>query len=200
MDNSRIRKKYLSLMWEIDKRIEVLKALCDGEANVLYLKTKIETEALQLRKILELIAYASLIAHKEQYKEVRADIAKDYHANRIISKIETINPNFYPIPTKGYFRGKWHDLSTGYLTKRQFRNAYDSCGDMLHAHNPFSKINKSATAFDNKIPDYIERIEKLLEEHRVILPSEIGMIHVQANFGSDEELKIWLYAPEEKKD
>jgi len=182
-------------MWEIEKRIEVLKALCDGKADVVYLKAKIETEALQLRKILELIAYSSLIAHKEQYKEVRADIAKDWHANRIISKIEAINPNFYPIATQGYFKGKWHDLSSGYLTKKQFSDAYDSCGDMLHAHNPFSKINKSTIAFNRKVPDYIERIEKLIEEHRIILPDDLGIIHVRTNFSSDQELKIWLYAP-----
>ncbi|MCD8520693.1 MAG: hypothetical protein LRY66_17450 [Saccharospirillaceae bacterium] len=199
MDNSRIRKKYLWMMWEIDKRLEVLKALVNGNADVVYLKAKVESEALQLRKILELIAFSSLVAHKEKYKEVRSDMDKDWHAKRIIKKIKLINPDFYPIPTKGYVKDKWVDVRGGYLTKKQFEAAYDLCGDMLHARNPFAKLNRSAMAFDKRVPDYIERIEKLLEQHRVILPDNLGVIHVQSNFGSNKALKIWLYKSADKE-
>jgi hypothetical protein len=193
MDNSRARKKYLSLMWEIEKRLEVLKALISGEADVIYLKAQIETEALQLRKVLELIAYSSLVCHQEQYRAIREDIAKDWHAKRIVNKIKTINPRFYPIPTKGCFDGYWKDVKSGFLTLKQFQVAYDSCGDILHIKNPFSKVNKSATAFHKRVPEYIDRIEKLLSQHRVYLPDNYGIIHVLTNFGSESELKLWWY-------
>ena len=180
-------------MWEIEKRLEVLKALNSGEAHVIYLKAQIETEALQLRKVLELIAYSSLVCHKEQYRALREDIAKDWHAKRIVNKIKTINPRFYPIPTKGYFDGSWKDVNSGFLTLKQFQVAYDSCGDILHIKNPFSKVNKSATAFHKRVPEYIGRIEKLLNQHRVYLPDNYGIIHVLTNFGSESELKLWWY-------
>lgn len=199
MDDSRIRKKYLWIMWEIDRRLKVLKALENGNADVLYLKAKVESEALQLRKILELIAFSSLVAHYEKYKEVRSEMDKDWHAKRIISKIELINPNFYPIPTRGCIEGWWHDVRGGYLTKKQFQTAYDLCGDMLHARNPFAKLNRSAIAFGKRVPDYIARIEKLLEQHRVILPDNLGVIHVQSNFGSNKCLKIRLYKSADKE-
>ena len=186
-------------MWEIDKRLEILKALVSGEADVIYLKANIETEALQLRKILELIAYSSLVSHKEKCKAVNMNIAKAWHAERIISKVKSINPKFYPVPTKGYFNGKWHDVRSGYLTLRQFQVAYDSCGDMLHAKNPFSKVNKSADKFHKKIPEYIIRIENLMNEHRVYLPDDDGFIHVLSNFNTEQELKIWLYVSAIKK-
>ena len=36
----------------------------------------------QIRKTLELIAFASLVAHNTAYKSVRSNFAKDWHAKR----------------------------------------------------------------------------------------------------------------------
>ncbi|EGQ8204581.1 hypothetical protein [Vibrio cholerae] len=193
MNNSRIRKKYLHLMWEVDKRLEILKALSSENINVMYPQATIETEALQLRKTLELIAYSSLVAHKELYESVRADIAKDWHAKRIIKKVSSINPDFYPIPTKGFYDGKWNDLRGGFLTVNQFEYLYDSCGDLLHINNPFSKVRKNVFAFHKRVPEYVEKIESLLNEHRVRLPEDLGLIYVKSALGSDNPLHVWLY-------
>ena len=67
-------------MWEVEKRLEILQGFIGKEINTLFLQSTIESEALQVRKLLELIAYSSLVAHKEAYQAVRADIAKDWHA------------------------------------------------------------------------------------------------------------------------
>lgn len=55
---------------------------------------------LQLRKSLELIAFASLAANKDAYAAVFPTFAEDWKAKRILEKIEKINPYFYPAHRK----------------------------------------------------------------------------------------------------
>lgn len=192
MESSRIRKKYLNLMWETEKRLEVLHGYIKEEINSLYLQATIEAEALQLRKILELIAYASLVSNKEVYESVRNDISKDWHANRIMRKIERINPDFYPIPTTGVKNGRWNTLKGGFLTRKQFEELYDKCGNILHAKNPFSKVSQRSLAFHNKVPDFTSRIEQLLCQHRVRLAGTKDEAHVFVPFFTDKPMQLRL--------
>lgn len=55
-----------------------------------------EATFLQLRKALELIAFASLAANKDAYAAVFPTFAEDWKAKRILERIERINPEFYP--------------------------------------------------------------------------------------------------------
>jgi len=192
MDSSKARRKYLRLMWEVEKRLEVLNGFISGEIDSLYLLATIESEALQLRKILELIAFASLVTHKEAYESVRKDILKDWHAKRIMRKVENLNPDFYPIPTVGVRNGKWQNLRGGFLTRKQFESLYDRCGNILHAKNPFSKVSQHTLSFHNSVPDYVARIEMLLRDHRVRLIGARDEIRVSVPFFSQERIKIWF--------
>lgn len=192
MDNSRVRRKYLDLMWEAEKRLEVLNGFINKEISSLYLQTTIESEALQLRKVLELIAYASLVAHKEEYENVRNDISKDWHGSRILRKIEQLNPSFYPVPTNGVKNGKWKKLKGGFLTRKQFETLYDKCGNVLHSKNPFSKVSQRSLAFHKKVPDYVARIEKLLTEHTVKLVGGGDSIYVLVPFFADRPKQVSL--------
>lgn len=192
MDSSQIRRKYLNLMWEAEKRLEVLNGFVNEEINTLYLQTTIESEALQLRKLLELIAYASLVSHKKEYENVRNDISKDWHASRILRKIEQLNPGFYPVPTNGVKNGKWNNLKGGFLTRKQFETLYDKCGNVLHSKNPFSKVSQRSLAFHKKVPDYVARIEKLLTEHTVKLVGADDSIYVLVPFFTSRPKQISL--------
>ena len=167
MHKSRDRRKYLSLLWEVSKRLEVLHAFIDKKIDNIYLQVSVESEALQIRKILELIAYASLISHKEAYEEARNNFSRDWHAKRIIKQLESINPNFYPIPIKDVERGGRLTPRGGYLTKLQFENLYDRCGSILHSKNPFLKVSQRSISFHNKVPEYVDRIENLLTKHSI---------------------------------
>lgn len=179
-------------MREAEKRLEVLNAFINKETNAVYLQTTIESEALQLRKLLELIAYASLVAHKDAYKSVRKDIDKDWHAKRILRKIESLNPNFDPIPTNGVSNGKWNTPRGGYLTRKQFETLYDKCGKILHSKNPFSNTPQHLLSFHKKMPNHVARIQKLLSEHRVRLASSNEMIHVRVQFFTDAPMELRL--------
>jgi hypothetical protein len=196
MDTSRERSKYLSLMWEIGMRLDVLREFSSGRASTTYPQTDIESQALQLRKVLELIAYSSLVPNRKAYEAVRSDIRKDWHANRIIAKIERINPNFYPIPIER-LKGNTTQLKrSGFLTKRQFVQLYDRCGTILHAKNPFSRVSQRSFAFQKTIPGYVTRIEGLLFEHivRFAKPGEELYVRFPMNSG-DPYFAAYLVQP-----
>jgi hypothetical protein len=186
---SRARKKYASMMWECRYRVETLRDFTSGKTHCTYLQATIEAEALQLRKLLELIAFSSLVSYQEAYRSVRSDIAKDWHAARILRKIEGINPEFYPVPIDGYNRKGWNRLQGGYLTRKQFERLYDKCGAMLHSQNPFSK-GKSSLAFHKKVPEYLSRIETLLSEHLVELAESRELIHVIAPMEENAPIRV----------
>ncbi|MDO6594107.1 hypothetical protein [Neptuniibacter sp. 1_MG-2023] len=186
---SRVRRKYASMMWECRYRIETLRDFTSGKTHCTYLQTTIESEALQLRKLLELIAFSSLVSYQEAYRSVRSDIAKDWHAARVLRKIETINPEFYPVPIDGFNRNDWNRVQGGYLTRKQFERLYDKCGAMLHSQNPFSK-GKSSLAFHRKVPEYLRRIETLLSEHLVELAESRELIHVIAPMEDDAPIQV----------
>lgn len=179
-------------MWEAEKRLEVLNGFIKGEINSLYLLATIESEALQLRKLLELIAYASLISHKVAYKMIKDDISKDWHAKRILRQVEKLNPYFYPIPTNGVKNGKWNTLRGGFLTRNQFESLYDKCGVVLHTKNPFSKISQHSLSFHRRVPEHVVRIEKLLSEHRVRLAGTEDEIHVLVQFFTGKPMQLRL--------
>ena len=84
-------------MREIDYRLETVEDLFWGRRSTTYDVTTIESICLQLRKVLEHIAFSSLILHKKEYEEVRNDIKRDWHATRILKKVKSLNPNFYPV-------------------------------------------------------------------------------------------------------
>ncbi len=186
---SRARRKYASMMWECRYRVETLRDFTSGKTHCTYLQTTIEAEALQLRKLLELVAYSSLVSYQEAYRSVRKDIAKDWHAARILRKIESINPKFYPVPIDGFDRQGWHRVQGGYLTRKQFERLYDKCGAMLHSQNPFSK-GKNSLAFHKKVPEYLGRIETLLSEHLVELAESQELIHVIASMKENAPIQV----------
>lgn len=177
MNKSRERRKYLAMMLEIDRRLEVIEEFIAGHANAIYRQTSIECQALQLRKILELIAFSSLLSNRNAYEQVRADIRKDWHAERILRKIASINPDFYPVPVTGH-SGVLRRIRHSFLTRSQFAKLYDRCGDMLHARNPFSRASDRSLAFESTIAESVQRIRALMEEHVVKLAKSTNWLYV----------------------
>lgn len=57
-----------------------------------------EVVGMLLRKVLEQIAFGSLVAHRETYDEFHKDAATIWRAKELIDRIEKIHPNFYPSP------------------------------------------------------------------------------------------------------
>lgn len=153
----------------------------------------LEACILQVRKALELIAFASIAPNKLMYEAFRAkaekqsDYTKDYHAGKIFQILSKINKKFYPIPMLPATQqpdATWHfDCKTsGYLTKKHFETFYDRLGKHLHAHNPWSG-NKNLQNLANEIPNTIEEALSLLELHATFIqtPEFNGVWGVEAN-------------------
>ena len=91
-------KRYCDLMEEVKLRMNVVNHFLSGQGHVLYKPATLETVCLQIRKILELIAFGSLVANKEAYTATYAKVSKAWNAGEILTELAKVNPNFYPVP------------------------------------------------------------------------------------------------------
>ena len=71
--NSDNMNKYVGVMVEAKLRTTVIDTFLAGMRTTGYKATDIETTGLQFRKMFELLAFASLAAHKELYSETHKD-------------------------------------------------------------------------------------------------------------------------------
>ena len=174
LDNVKMEQKYIRCMEEIKKRTEVVRSIVERELHVKYDVTTAETAALQIRKILELIALSSLVANYEKYREKRANFHKDWHAKRILETLESVNPNFFPQPKNrhAFAQGKWklYPVDSDFLTRSDLVELYDRCSALLHAENPFDNGDEKRDQkkfLYQEIPTWMHKIITLLKHHTV---------------------------------
>lgn len=146
---------------------------------------------VQFRKTLELIAFASLSAHRKQYSEAYANYQLHWRAKDMLKVVGALNPDFYPIPLLPPVKtgeNTWH--FPGYvqnaLSQEEFEQLYDVCGEILHMRNPFS-TRDPVTNIGYSVDEWVARVERLLAWHSVQLldgqrwvcqiPNE-GLVHV----------------------
>jgi len=136
----------------------------------------VELVFVQFRKILELIAFGSLIANREVYEKVRADFQNEWNAKRLLDKLARVNPDYYPVPlmppTTGA-NGKKHmeKVSSGFLTKDEFVVLYDLCSTILHAPNPF-QTQDALAGINLDVNYWAAQITSLLKFHMIHLVDE----------------------------
>lgn len=179
-------QRYIACMQEIKKRVEVVKPFFDKAVTTGHPITDAEFICLQLRKILELIALSSLCAHREQYEEVRKSFRTDWKAEKIFGEIEKLNPNFYPLP---YIQksinpetGRVNALDEkkeGFLTRVEFKTAYDRCSAFLHAYNLYSFKPADLDELRETCREWIVKIIELLNTHIIQLIDDRKRLYVQ---------------------
>lgn len=156
--------KYCGYIDQIRQRLTTIQLFTRGNASLSELGREdydAEFVALQLRKILELIAFSSLIANKKIYSKARKEFATDWNAKKILKYLEKVNPNFYPEPiylANDNKNGVKHFeyLKDGYLTKKEFVFLYNKCGKALHALKPFS--GSAVINFEKSIDGWVQKI------------------------------------------
>lgn len=170
-----IVNKYARCMQEIKNRTDAIRAIWNQKCTTLYPITNTEFMALQLRKILELIALANLVTNKERYETIRASFATDWNANGILKTIKNFNPNYFPegiirIPSETpEVQCHWDYKKSNVLTEELFKNAFDEVSCFLHAKNPFNEKEEDLSIINSKILFYMDLIINLLSEHTVTL-------------------------------
>ena len=194
---------YAQQMREIKRRIEVIDFFLVESGNALYKPTSIESICLQFRKILELIAFGSLIANKERYAAAYSKFASNWNAELLLKDLRRVNPKFYPMPIEERpsdrpgIKSEILPIVDGFLMEDDFVSVYKQCGGMLHAANPYgSKIGRHF--FEKEFPIWRAKIIRLLNSHEVhfVDDTSIWVIHMQED--GDGEVHYYEFALVEK--
>ena len=171
--------RYLRVMWDIKWRLEITGYMVRGDhpkfdISLLPLYMKVETIALQIRRIIESIALASLVANKSLYKEETEKFKKFWKTKEIFEYIEKRNPDFYPKPVTPFLLNTYTgELSSdirlikdGFMTRDMCLEAHNKCCNLLHAQNPFAEDpDRDYLGFLSQVPVWIDLIVKLLDWH-----------------------------------
>jgi hypothetical protein len=189
---------YRDCMEEIRRRTDAANGIMCGTHTTPFRATNIEFVCLQVRKILELIALASMASHKEEFAKQHQKFAEMWRAKRILEDLEKLNPGFYPIPTKQVRDEKTgkvlavQPIAKPYLTKADFETVYQECSGLLHAQNPYG-IPRQLPQIEASIPEWLEKIKNLLNHHHVQLFNSTHQLWVVMRAESDDRVHVHLF-------
>lgn len=177
---------YCTLMNEVKNRTFAVNQILDGQTTTTYKATNIEFMCLQIRKILELISMGSLVMNKDLFEEIGQKYAQYWNAKYILSDIERLNPDFYPIPIievpsdRNNVVNNLQNKTYGFLTRDNFVSVYDKCGMIMHASNPFGS-RYDYDFYNKKITEWRDLIIGLLNSHLIHIKGIDGfyLIHME---------------------
>jgi hypothetical protein len=177
--------KYCGLMEEVKLRVNVIDFFISGKGHALYPPPTLESACLQLRKILELVAFGSLVANKDAYTAVYGKFSKKWDAGDLLKELGQVNPYFYPFPiieVPSTHPPAVVDLvprEGGFLTESNFAEVYGRCGVMAHAANPYGEGIDYAY-YRQQLPLWRTQVMNLLNAHEIRLVNTPGLylIHV----------------------
>jgi hypothetical protein len=193
-------KRYCDLMEEVKLRIDVVNHFLSGQGDALYQPATLETVCLQIRKILELVAFGSLVANKEAYTATYAKVSKAWNAGEILAELAKVNPNFYPVPiieVQSEIPGvrSRHKKRVGdYLDEEEFKEVYGRCGVLAHAANPYGK-GIDYKYYARSLPVWRTRIMNLLNAHSIYLLGDPGMYLVHMSEHGNDRVKLYRFQP-----
>lgn len=195
---------YCDVMEEIKGRTSVVDFFLTGAGHALYEPTTLESTGLQIRKILELIAMATLVANKKEYEKVYSNFATAWNAEYLLKDLERINPDFYPKPVVEQLHDdpaiKNHlvDRESDHLSKEEFIKVYKKCGAILHASNPLGrKIDYEY--YKKSIPEWRQKIINLLNNHQIRLLNHQGFYLIHMKEDRDEKVHFYEFALAQKQ-
>jgi hypothetical protein len=197
-------EKYCDLMEEIKLRVSVVNFFISGQGHALYQPATLESVCLQLRKILELIAFGSLVANKDAYTSVYAKASRGWNAADLLRELEQVNPAFYPVPvievpSKIPGVSKEHKKRhADYLAKSGFKEVYGRCGVMAHAANPYGK-GIDYNYYQQMLPLWRTRIMNLLNAHEIHLVNRPGLYVIHMKEDRDDKVHFYKFEPTPKR-
>ncbi len=171
-------QRYMAQMREIKGRVAVLREMTASPAFDMDLAgirqiVQLEGIALQLRKVLELLVFSSLVANQNRLREMTRDgsLVNFHYAKKLLAQLEILHPEFFPLAGDVTERGPRTHISIGHLdafTKDDFIELYDLCSDRLHVWNPF-RAQEAVIDWGRPITEWVDRIENLLRFHVVCM-------------------------------
>lgn len=171
--------QYCDLMEQVKSRIDAIDRLM--ELPGITIQIRVESICLQLRMLLELIVFSSLVSNKDVWQKSQKELQSSRDISRKLRELKRIHPNFYPRPveiqgsTPGAEPG---DREEGFLSEGKLIEVYGRLGNILHAGNPLGK-EIDYRYFIDEVPGWISQVQNLLECHKVYLyhhPEEFYLI------------------------
>jgi hypothetical protein len=180
---------YSNYMEDVKSRLAVVKTVSGAQISMGSELFDYEFVSVQLRKSLELVAFASMAANKKLYAEAHANFAKHWRAKKTLSSLELLHSDFYPQPirldhVKESGAKHFEHIRNGYLTKEDFVTLYDQCSEVLHTRNPFTKKNRHID-FKHSVVEWVQKIESLLRLHlmRFVDREEVWVVEMYSGDG-----------------
>ena len=184
---------YCNCMEDVKARLVLIKQITEGHSPLGSEGLDGEVVCLLLRRVLEQIAFSSLVAHRETYETVYKDLGTVWRAKALIERMEKLHPDFYPSPVRpgvSQYLGVHHHfdpLNDGYLTKEDFVFLYNTASDGIHTWNPF-KAAERILKFERPISEWVNRIMALLDYHLVHLVGTQDLWLIQMNSPEDNKV------------
>jgi hypothetical protein len=177
---------YGACVVRIRERLNIVQKIVSGEIQIGHNDQRIELIFVQFRKVLEEIAFASLSANKEKYCEVHANFSKHWRAKDMLAVMDTLNPNFYPVPLPPPITtapGRHHfgePLADGFVTRDDFVFLYNCSSEALHTRNPYRKGDPTIQ-IKYTVEEWILRFRRLLSWHSAtLLNGDRWVVHMPA--------------------
>ena len=171
--------QYCGLMEEVKSRVESINQLM-GMPGIT-IQTRVESICLQLRMLLELIVFSSLVSNKDVWQKSQKELQSSQDISKKVRELKRLHPNFYPSPVDldGSTPGEEPAPRTeGFLSEEELIEVYGRLGNILHAENPLGK-ETDYRYFMATVPGWLSQVTNLLECHKVYLyhrPEEFYLI------------------------
>jgi hypothetical protein len=191
---------YAKLMKEIKARMAVVEFFLSGKGHALYEPPTLECVGLQIRKILELIAFGSLAANKDIYSAIYAKFSKEWHAGELLQNIKKVNSDFYPVPVieepspQPGVKSHLREMTDGFLSQQEFVEVYGRCGSLMHSANPYGTRIDYAY-FKSELPKWQAKIIQLLHSHQVHLLNHPGFYLIHMKEPGHDEVSYYEFRP-----
>ena len=183
--------QYSLIVKEIRERILSAEILSEDDKQLVF----IESTSLQIRKILELIAYLSVLVNNEKLNHKSKN---EWHPEKIIKTLTEKTTIFYPFPSRVFPPSDDNKepvlIPIGYkyaLSQDDFIKAYSRCGKILHAQHPLkNNLNIEEYVIENR--NILNKLKELLARHTIGIRHNINkytFLHVEIDFTNNSNTK-----------
>ena len=171
--------QYCDLMDEVKSRVESINQLM--EMPGITIRTRVESICLQLRMLLELIVFSSLVSNKDVWQRSQKELQGSQDISKKLRELKRLHPNFYPRPVELEASAPGEEPANrteGFLSEDKLIEVYGRLGNILHAENPLGK-ETDYRFFIDAVPGWLSEVMSLLECHKLYLyhrPDEFYLI------------------------
>ena len=197
--NDGLAETYCNCMEDVKRRLTVVNTVTKGKLSTGSELFDYEFVSVQIRKSLELVAFASMTANKKLYAEAHANFANHWKAKVMLSNLHRLHPGFYPQPiildhVNEFGVKHFEHVKDVYLTQENFVTLYELCSEVLHTWNPFTNKERHID-FKRSVAEWVQRIERLLRLHlmRFVDREEIWVVDMATSM--DGKVHTFMATP-----